>query len=491
MRLELSIRTPSGCESLRCPVPGAVALSESQRRSLKATWLFALSPGQWWLLTAERVKGPFPKERVPGSVKRVTFVGAAALDDEGGTLVDPIPAQELEDARWDLRCEGMQRLALMRPVVVGRSKSAHYRLTEPEVSQAHVLLWPQATRVQLFDLSSRNGVYDARDNRLHTSSLSSGEVFRIGKRLLRADRASNEASSQVHLAPCAAMRLVDRHITLAAPSSAPVIIHGESGVGKEHVARALHERSGRRGPFVVANSACLREHLARSELFGHVAGAFTGATETRCGLFEQAHLGTLFLDEIGDMCLAVQAELLRAIETGEISPLGSRETVAASPRLVVASHRDLAAEVRAGRFRQDLFYRLYVLSIEVPPLRERPDDLVALSSHFANHYAPRQTLCDEAQGWLMAQTWKGNIRELRNLFWRASILFPEKPFALENLQHLLEGAKPMRAPATRADVLRVFSQLGEDIQGTAQALGVHRSTVHRHIRQNREESVAA
>ncbi|WP_343590554.1 sigma-54 dependent transcriptional regulator [Paracidovorax wautersii] len=223
-----------------------------------------------------------------------------------------------------------------------------------------------------------------------------------------------------------AMREVHKRIGLAAASEAPVLIEGETGTGKELVARALHRHSARSGgPFVALNCAAIPKELLESELFGHVKGAFTGAQADRPGCFRAAEGGVLLLDEIGDMALDVQAKLLRALQESEVTPLGSHRPVKVNVRVVAATHRDLAAAVREGRFREDLRFRLDVLHIMLPPLRERLADIVPLAEHFLRRAAapqPARRLSAEAARALLDHPWPGNVRELRNAMERCQAL---------------------------------------------------------------------
>ncbi|SFF20263.1 sigma-54-dependent transcriptional regulator [Paracidovorax wautersii] len=223
-----------------------------------------------------------------------------------------------------------------------------------------------------------------------------------------------------------AMREVHKRIGLAAASEAPVLIEGETGTGKELVARALHRHSARSGgPFLALNCAAIPKELLESELFGHVKGAFTGAQADRPGCFRAAEGGVLLLDEIGDMALDVQAKLLRALQESEVTPLGSHRPVKVNVRVVAATHRDLAAAVREGRFREDLRFRLDVLHIVLPPLRERLADIVPLAEHFLRRAAapqPARRLSAEAARALLDHPWPGNVRELRNAMERCQAL---------------------------------------------------------------------
>ena len=226
----------------------------------------------------------------------------------------------------------------------------------------------------------------------------------------------------------AAMRSVYAEIARIAPSRAPVFVTGESGSGKELCAEAVHARSGRGAkPFVAMNCGAIPRELMESEVFGHVRGAFTGASEDRAGAVEAAQGGTLFLDEIGEMELALQAKLLRVLQTGEFRRVGEARTRQADIRIVCATHRDPAAEVAAGRFRQDLFYRLHVLPIRMPSLRERGEDVARLAAAFLARFSAEEgrgfrRFSDEAMRRLRAHDWPGNVRELQNAVRRAVVL---------------------------------------------------------------------
>lgn len=222
--------------------------------------------------------------------------------------------------------------------------------------------------------------------------------------------------------------LVRRMIEQVAPSLATVLITGESGTGKEVVARQIHEQSGRKGPFVAVNCGAIPEHLLESELFGHERGAFTGAVSARAGRFEQAKGGTFFLDEIGDMPTVMQVKLLRVLEERVIERVGSTESIPVDIRLVAATHRDLPKRIEAGKFREDLFYRLSVFPIEITPLRSRPDDIPLLVDEFIRRLSAEKNvslqLSDDAMRILKAYSWSGNVRELANLIERLVVIKP-------------------------------------------------------------------
>ncbi len=228
-----------------------------------------------------------------------------------------------------------------------------------------------------------------------------------------------------------AMQAVYRMITRVLRNDLTVLILGESGTGKELVAEAIHQLGQRSaGPFVAVNTAAIPAELIESELFGHEKGAFTGAVARHAGKFEQADRGTLFLDEIGDMPFEAQTRLLRALQSGSVRRVGGREDVAVDVRIVAATNRDLGPLIAAGKFREDLYYRIAVVPIQLPPLRERASDVDALAQHFlklaANEGLPRRRISAEASQLLARQPWRGNVRELRNLVTRAALLAREE-----------------------------------------------------------------
>ena len=296
------------------------------------------------------------------------------------------------------------------------------------------------------------------------------------------------------------MMSVYKSVARAAASDATVLVLGESGTGKEMVARVLHSRSRRaRGQFVAINCAAIPENLLESELFGHEKGAFTGAIGRRIGRFERASGGTLFLDEIGDMSLALQSKILRALQEREIERVGGSSAVAIDVRIVAATNRDLQAAVAEGRFREDLFYRLAVVSLTLPPLRERGADLDLLASHFVAHYAreharPVRAVAEEVFAALRAHPWPGNVRQLRNAMERAVVMSDGEVLLPRHLpaELLLPAA---RSEARQADheptcslaemerrmIQRALRETGRNFSLAAERLGIHRNTLRRKI----------
>ena len=262
----------------------------------------------------------------------------------------------------------------------------------------------------------------------------------------------------------------------AAPATATVMLYGESGTGKELIARAIHELSPRlAGPLVAVNCAALPESILESELFGHEKGAFTGATEKKPGRIARAHGGTLFLDEISETSLSVQAKLLRVLQEGEFDRVGSDEPVQVDFRLVVATNSDLAALVREGRFREDLFYRLNVIAINLPPLRERPEDIPLLVDHFVRLYAqkndkPIRSVTDDAMRLLRNYAWPGNVREMENIMERAVVLTRGEVIDTKDLPQPLRDTDSAAPKAIRRDGRNVVIPVGTKLEEAERVL---------------------
>jgi transcriptional regulator with GAF, ATPase, and Fis domain len=287
---------------------------------------------------------------------------------------------------------------------------------------------------------------------------------------------------------------------LAAPTDATILIEGETGTGKELVANAVHRLSRRsRACFVPVNCAALPETLAESELFGHVKGAFTGADKDRSGHFQRAHGGTLFLDEIGEMPVALQAKLLRAIQEGEVQPLGAARPVKVDVRIVAATNRPLDRSVAAGTFRADLYYRLNVVPLHIPPLRERAEDIPVLAAHFLRE--SKRRLTPGAATALARYSWPGNVREMENVIERLVVLKPAGDLELADLPPAIRGAQPAHAsvaavelPAEGIDLYAVLGELedrlirealersGGNRNQAAHSLGIKRTTLVEKLR---------
>ncbi len=293
-----------------------------------------------------------------------------------------------------------------------------------------------------------------------------------------------------------AMLQVYKTAARVASTDATVLIQGESGTGKELVARAIHASSPRAGgPFVAVDCGAIAEGVLESELFGHARGAFTGAQAMRRGLFEEADHGTLFLDEIGNVGQSLQARLLRVLQEGTIRPVGTNEPVAVDVRVVAATNRDLEQAVKDGSFRADLYYRLNVVSIRIPPLRERREDIPLLAEHFAHKHgrAAGATLSPAARDLLVAYGWPGNVRELENVIARALAMNPSGVILPEDLPEALRGAtrvppsaaglavddRPTLAELERRYAVQVLKETGGNKTRAAEVLGIDRKTLYR------------
>jgi two-component system, NtrC family, response regulator AtoC len=284
-------------------------------------------------------------------------------------------------------------------------------------------------------------------------------------------------------------------VARVAPSMAPILVQGESGTGKELVARTIHDRSGR-SPFVPVNCTAVPDALLESELFGHAKGAFTGAVGARKGLFELAHGGTLFLDEVGDMGHKMQAQLLRVLQDGVLRPIGASDSVHVDVRLVCATNRDLEAEVRSGRFREDLFFRINVVRVMLPPLRQRLNDIPLLVEHFLAKGSKREKrrlpkVSDEVLRLFSTYGWPGNVRELENVVERASAVAESNVILPADLPTEIQGIvvpakvggimddRPTLEELERRYVGLIIDECGGNKKRAAELLGIDRRTLYR------------
>lgn len=281
------------------------------------------------------------------------------------------------------------------------------------------------------------------------------------------------------------------HLALAAPTDATVLLLGETGTGKELIARAIHRNSPRQeAPFVVVNCAAIPENLLESDLFGHERGAFTGAANRKIGRFALAHGGTIFLDEIGELPISIQAKILRVLQFKEFEPLGSNRTQKVDVRIIAATNRSLTDEVREGRFREDLFYRLNVVTLTLPPLRMRLEDIPILAYYFFDHYLKKNKRAIEeieptVLQLLKEYSWPGNIRELENVMERAVIFCTGKILGVANLPDILRTRRghtdsgqncsshePSLMDLEKELIFRTLEKLGHNRQQAAQVLGI-------------------
>jgi two-component system nitrogen regulation response regulator NtrX len=319
----------------------------------------------------------------------------------------------------------------------------------------------------------------------------------------KSQSAADPASGGAIIGASAAMAKLRATIELAAPTSATVLITGESGTGKELVARAIHDASPRRAQaFVQVNCAAIPEELIESELFGHEKGSFTGAVRKQTGKFVAADGGTIFLDEIGDMSARTQAKVLRVLESGDVEPVGAEKVIRVNVRVVAATNRDLEEEIKQGKFREDLYYRLNVVPIRTPPLRERLEDVPILVEHFARRFCEannyrRKRFLPESMAALQEQTWRGNVRELRNQVERLLILTPGDQIGRDavatalgvariELDQAFQGLKTLREFRDQAEKLFLVQKLDEhqwNVTQTALAIDTPRSNLYKKMEQ--------
>src|SRR4051812_38246664 len=333
---------------------------------------------------------------------------------------------------------------------------------------------------------------------------------RLHEEVKRLRAVTSESGSPLVLGQSSKMRKVHELINRIAGSETSVLIHGETGTGKELIARAVHNASTRsKGPFVAINCAAVPLNLLEAELFGHARGAFTDAKAERKGLFIEATGGTLFLDEIGELPLEVQPKLLRALQERTVRPLGSNSEIPFDVRLVCATNRDLEYEVFQKRFREDLFYRVNVVSLEIPPLRERPGDVLLLAHHFLRRFAavnnkPELSISTTAAEKLVSYSWPGNVRELENCIERAVALAQYDQLTVEDLPEKVRAyavgrfvfsaddtteVVPMEQ-VERSYIQRVLTLMGGNKARTAQVLGLDRRTLYRKLERYESEAKA-
>ncbi|MDP6529718.1 MAG: sigma-54 dependent transcriptional regulator [Gemmatimonadota bacterium] len=409
----------------------------------------------------------------------------------GPEALDALADRRMDLALFDIKMPGMDGLELLE-----RVGKAHPDLVCIMVSgHGTVQTAVEAAKLGAFDflekppdrdrvlLTIRNGLAQSRQ---------ASEIANARRRLARDDRIVGESD---------AIRQVLERIAKVAPTQATILITGENGTGKELVARAIHRESTRRdGAYIQLNCAAIPEDLIESELFGHEKGAFTGATSRREGKFELADGGTILLDEIGDMSPTVQAKVLRVLEEGQFERVGGSRAISVDVRILAATNRDLPAAVEDRSFREDLFFRLNVVPIRVPALRERPGDIAGLVEHFLTRYCEREkcpgvTVDPEVVERLMVRAWPGNVRELRNTVERMAILASGSRLSVADLPAPGAGGASTRDdPAADASTYDEFRERSEqaffrqrlerhgwNVKDTAEALAMQRSNLYRKI----------
>ena len=408
-----------------------------------------------------------------------------ALPDEADAPGDVSTGNLGDPARKSLADIGARSVACVPIVHAGAPLGVLYLDgRDPE----HTFRGPMERCLDLFASQAAAALENARSHRAKARALEAAEETIRRHRTESARRVRYEGL----IGASDAMQEVYRKLDIIAPTEMPVIILGETGTGKELVARLLHACGPRsRKEFVALNCAGMPETLLEAELFGHERGAFTGAERTRPGLFEVAHRGTLFLDEVGDMSPRMQADLLRALQSGEVRRIGGRETILVDVRIIAATHRNLEELVRRGEFRQDLYFRLNVLGLRLPALRERAEDIPLLAAELMTQVPPKErtatTLSERALRRLAAYRWPGNVRELQNVLRRLSVI----GVAVIEEEHLpsevLGGAQRAERPGTLRNaeddaVRRAFEASGGNKTEAARILGVDRKTLYTKLR---------
>jgi DNA-binding NtrC family response regulator len=374
-----------------------------------------------------------------------------------------------------------------RRTSIGRDDGNDIVLSDRYVSLRHCEVEESMGQYHVRDLGSRNGTH-LNGAPIREGILGPGAQLSVGRTLLLCVESpvgrGPFAGPSGLVGQSAAMLKVEADLARFGPRAAPVLVEGETGTGKELAARALHELSARRqGPFVALNCGALPTDLAMSELFGHERGSFTGAVTEHRGAFEQAARGTLFLDEVGELDPRVQAALLRTLETGRVRRAGGVEERAVDVRLVAATNRDLDRAVEAGLFRLDLFHRLAVLRVRMPPLRERLSDLPDLARSLLAAEGSGSRLREDAIEVLMRHRWPGNVRELKNVLERACALSQGMEITAEDLRFEPVGAQALDADAGL--LLAMVTHHGGSIAAAARALGIPRTTLRDRVHRAR------
>jgi two-component system, NtrC family, nitrogen regulation response regulator NtrX len=412
----------------------------------------------------------------------------------GGDALERLGASTVDVVLLDLEMPGMHGLDVLT------------RIRERAPDTAVIVVTGEGTARNGFRASQR-GAYDFIEKPPDMQQLLDliGEAARVTRLRRAAGDGADDAGRAVVddgktlgiLGKSPAIDSLRENIRRIAPSQGRVLITGENGVGKELVAHAIHALSKRSAAaFIKMNCAAIPRDLIESELFGHEKGAFTGAVQARKGRLELAHEGTLFLDEIGDLSADAQAKLLRAIETGEAERVGGTRTQHYDVRFIAATNKELGAEIQAGDFREDLFYRLNVLPIHVPPLRERSSDVALLAARFLEQCCavegrPAKTLSDEARALLEEYPWPGNVRELRNLMERAAVLVEASEVQAGDLAPWLDSG-PVRGEAVglrgeierreAETIRRALEGANWNVTQAAAGLGIDRTNLHRKMR---------
>ena len=408
---------------------------------------------------------------------------------------------------WNLAIlEGSQKGTVfpcpLGTTVIGSATSSQVCLNDPTVSRVHAEVIVGQDRVLIRDCESTNGTY-VEEVQVRDADVREGHRIRVGSTVLRLERANETLIAELSanerfgdmVGRSPAMRAVFSILERVAPTDARVLLQGETGTGKDLAARAIHENSRRAdGPYVAVDCGAIAESLFESELFGHVRGAFSGAVSDRTGVIEEANGGTLFLDEIGELSLGLQRKLLRMLESREVRRVGSNQTRPMDVRIIAATNRPLSASVNAGHFREDLFFRLAVVTVELPPLRQRRTDIPMLARHLLEELTDQPApLPSDVAVALMSRGWPGNVRELRNflerglsLGWRAERRAPETGPIPSGIDDFVPTHLPLKearvAWVDRFDEIYLRALLrktGGNVSAAAREAGVGRRFIQR------------
>lgn len=409
--------------------------------------------------------------------------GVTMADNASDGLLK-LEAEGIDVAFLDYRMPGMDGLTLLRT-----------RREDRAASPVPIIMLTAFASAQNTIDAMRLGAFDHLIKPIGRQEIASAVTRALAAAGAQPTSTMTPAEDDEMLGASPAMHQVHKRIGLAAATDVPVLITGETGTGKEMVARALHRAGERAGQaFVAVNCAAIPPDLLESELFGHVKGAFSGATSDRKGYFREADRGTLLLDEIGDMPLAMQAKLLRVLQEGEVTPVGSSRPVRIDVRIIAATHRFIEERIAAGEFRMDLFYRLNVVSIELLPLRERIEDVAVIARHVLEaDPARRKSLSDAALARLERHAWPGNVRELRNLMERCRVLVPGPVIDVADLDGMLAPA-PTASPASeelslpdavaaleRDMIAQALARANGNRAEAARQLGIRRQLLYRKL----------
>jgi DNA-binding NtrC family response regulator len=415
------------------------------------------------------------------------------LAEDGTIGLNILKHNDFDIVLTDLRMPGADGMEVLKAVLEKKSPPPCIMITAYGSVESAV----EAMKAGAFDFVTKPVNFD-RLELLISRAVESRKLKEENQRLRK--RLNRDFGLERIIGKSMQMGDVLETVKQVAPSRTTVLITGESGTGKELIAQALHQLSGRKGKFIPVHCAALPANLLESELFGHEKGAFTGAVEQKKGRFELADKGTLFLDEIGEIDLSVQVKLLRALETRSIERVGGVDSIALDTRIIAATNRDLRAMVEEGTFREDLFYRLDVVTVEMPPLKDRQDDIPLLVKNFIDEFSAENdknisSISEDALAALCAYEWPGNIRELRNCIERMVVLSRSDLLELDNIpMNIREKSSPgisrkiLSSPSCDLDrnekmlIIRALEESGGNRTKAAEKLGISRRTLHRKLK---------